>query len=79
MFAQTIYETHEETRSRIICFYLKDEFNKKLTRYQRKTLAKLEKIQSENHDKFLMNKSDYVIEELKFRVSKKYRNEIEIL
>lgn len=56
--------------SQIICFYLKDEFNKKLIRYQKKTLAILEKTQSENHDKFLMKKSDYIIEKLKRRIFK---------
>lgn len=64
--------------SQIICFYFKNEFNKKLTRYQKKTLVILKKIQSEDYDKFLKEKFDYIIEKLKRRVSKEYHNEIEI-
>jgi hypothetical protein len=64
--------------SQVTCFYPKEKFDRKLGRYQKKVLAVLGKIKSENHDKFLKEKPEYLIDELKKRIPKEYHSEIEL-
>jgi hypothetical protein len=64
--------------SKVICFYSKKSFNRKLSRYQEKVLSILETIKQDDHDKFMKEKSEYSIEELKKRIFKTYHSEIEV-
>ncbi len=62
------------------CFYLKDQLNKKLDRFEKKLFvaASIDAVTAENHEKFMKNKIEYTLKKLNKRVLEVYHNEIEI-
>ena len=64
--------------SEVICLYPKRSFNRKLDRYQKKVLAILKEVKSDDHDKFMKKKPEYSSDELKKRIPEAYHSEIEV-
>ena len=62
------------------CLYFKNKFERKLNRHQKRilTVVIVNAIQQFDHEKFMQSNFEYFIEDLKFRISKIYHNEIEI-
>ena len=62
------------------CFYPREKLNKKLDRYEKKllTASSINAVTSDDHEKFMKDKVEYTLEELKKRVPEAYHGEIEV-
>lgn len=62
------------------CFYPREKLNKKLYKYEKKLLiaASINAVTSDEHEKFMKDKVEYTLEELKKRIPKVYHGEIEV-
>ena len=70
----------KQSNHQVYYLYLKDKFEKKLDRYQKKilTAAIVEAVRQNDHKKFMQSKPEYLIQDLKLQVSRIYHSEIEI-